>query len=69
MNVNDATRRDSRRTFLKYLAFGSAFGAGLSQQAGALTAHAPDRGERGPRVKQGYRETAHVREYYAKASL
>ena len=68
MSTNDTLESHSRREFLKRLgATGGAIGAGL-----AFNAHAGPT-ETQPAAaapkKRGYRETAHVREYYAKAAL
>ena len=70
MKTNDRARLQGRRTFLMYLTLGGgALGAGLSLRADAVSADESTQDERAAPSKQGYRETAHVREYYAKASL
>jgi hypothetical protein len=62
--------RRGRRNFIKQLALGGgALGAGLSLRANASAPERPASGDGVRRKQHGYRETAHVREYYAKASL
>ncbi len=71
MGKTSATTRHSRRVFLKQMAVaGGAVGTALTSRLAAAGAPEPGPGqaaaEAGP---SGYRETAHVREYYSKAAF
>ena len=65
----NAGKRD-RRNFLKgLLAAGAALGTGAGLGGAAAMVAAPEEAPPTPRKRVGYRETEHVRTYYAKASL
>lgn len=69
MGKTSATTRHSRRVFLKQMAVaGGAVGTALTSRLAAAGAPEPGQAaaEAGP---SGYRETAHVREYYSKAAF
>ena len=67
MSVKDQGAKMSRRGFLKGAAVvsGAAAASALSQGAGAEVT--PKTQATQPEKAKGYRETAHIREYYAKA--
>ncbi len=66
--MNERSLRSKRRQFLKGLAVGGG-GAALAGLAGGAGAALEEQAAptRDKPVSQGYRETAHVREYYEKA--
>jgi hypothetical protein len=68
-NHDRADHHNGRRAFLKCLGLGAgALGTGQALHA-APTAAADDEHDDRTTPARGYRETAHVREYYAKASF
>jgi transketolase N-terminal domain/subunit len=70
MSKTTEATKHSRRDFLKgFLLAGGALGTGVSLDVGAGTAAPLAQNKPTPAKRPGYRETEHVRTYYAKASL
>jgi hypothetical protein len=65
----DAVTISRRELLRRALAAGGALGAGMALDAGAGVPDAEARAAPRAPKRPGYRETDHVREYYAKASL
>jgi hypothetical protein len=63
------THDSERRCFLKSVAAAGGSGALLAVSGTAFAAETPDRGAETKAKVEGYRETEHVRAYYASARL
>ncbi len=70
MRKTTEAAKQSRRDFLKgFLLAGGALGTGVNLDVAAETSVPGAQTKTTPAKRPGYRETEHVRTYYAKASL